>query len=416
MKKIIFIFTVLFFVIAASSSFAQNDDMPAIKPYGIGNRGFEIGIANVDFGFGNNFIGFTDIFKETIVLDFTELKDLLSVGLGINVRPLYININSKDRWGFGLDIGNTTVYGNLDIAGKILQLKKTDGEEFGAGASVFTDVGIPVFFRVGKTEDKRLKISVRPAGYVPVAYTIPQMKYIFKDIETDGNHGSLLEIEFGAKIHTPVVFDQDTDMVSTFDISSALGFDISVGAEYRLFKWLDLGVNVTNIPLKPSTLNHYMELNDKISLDTSKINFIDMLDGGEFPEEAFYFPDDIKFINGEEPFKLNRPFRANAYANFRPFGSQLLTLIPMIGYSVNPIYVQKSAMEAGVKVRLDLANMLIATAGINYEDRMWKNTVDLAVNLRLFEIDLGIGIQSQDFAKSWTGAGLHAAVGLKFGW
>jgi hypothetical protein len=53
---------------------------------------------------------------------------------------------------------------------------------------------------------------------------------------------------------------------------------------------------------------------------------------------------------------------------------------------------------------------------MGYEDRLWKNSIDFALNLRAFELDFGFDMRSQDFLKSWTAAGLDAFVGLKFGW
>jgi hypothetical protein len=34
----------------------------------------------------------------------------------------------------------------------------------------------------------------------------------------------------------------------------------------------------------------------------------------------------------------------------------------------------------------------------------------------VFELDIGIAFQSEDFVKSWIGGGAAVDVGLKFGW
>ncbi|MDR1318963.1 MAG: hypothetical protein LBJ90_05000, partial [Treponema sp.] len=111
-----------------------------------------------------------------------------------------------------------------------------------------------------------------------------------------------------------------------------------------------------------------------------------------------------------------RPFKMLAWADYRPFNSGILSLIPSLGFAVNPLYEQPASVEGGLKIRCDLANIFIPTFGISYEDRLWKNSLDLIFNARAMEIDLGIAIQSQNFDKSWTASGLAVSVGIKAGW
>jgi hypothetical protein len=391
------------------------------KPFRLGNRAFEMGILNINAGFANNFLGANEIFRETLILDFENLNRGFNLTFDVDLRPIYFNINAKDRWGFGLDIANVTAYGNIDISGALLQFRKSDGEQFGAGAAAFADVGIPIFFHVNNIRDRNLRISFRPAGFVPVAYTVPDMKYTYKDIEVNGQRGSIIEIDYRIKIHTPLslepllVDDNNDNVLSTLNVSSALGLDFSLGAEYPLFSFLDVGVNFTNIPLSRSTLNNYMEVRDKIMVDSSKIDLADFFGDNDIPDEAFYFSDDFDPVFGNEAFRVARPFKTIFYANYRPFDTQTITLIPSLGFSVNPLFVQSFAPEIGGKVRFDLINMFITTIGVGYEDQMWRNGLDLIFNLRAFEIGVGVSMQSQQFLKSWQAAGLRANLAVKFG-
>jgi hypothetical protein len=105
------------------------------------------------------------------------------------------------------------------------------------------------------------------------------------------------------------------------------------------------------------------------------------------------------------------------YAKYQPFeATPWFSLIPSLGFSLNPLFAQLGSVEGGLSARINLSNLFIATIGINYNDRRWKNSIDLILNLRAFELDFGISFQSFDFAKSFQGAGFGVAIGLKFGW
>jgi hypothetical protein len=93
----------------------------------------------------------------------------------------------------------------------------------------------------------------------------------------------------------------------------------------------------------------------------------------------------------------------------------LFTLTPEVGFAINPLYNKPFSMEAGIKARLDISNLFIATFRMGYHDRFWKNSLDLALNLKAFELNIGADLRSQDFIKSWTGSGFGVNAGFKFG-
>jgi hypothetical protein len=94
----------------------------------------------------------------------------------------------------------------------------------------------------------------------------------------------------------------------------------------------------------------------------------------------------------------------------------LITVIPSLGFSVNRLYPMPGSIEGGLSGRLALGKVFSTTVGINYNDRRWINSLDLALNLRLFELGLGISSQSQDFAKSFAGGGFGVNLTTKVGW
>ena len=48
-------------------------------------------------------------------------------------------------------------------------------------------------------------------------------------------------------------------------------------------------------------------------------------------------------------------------------------------------------------------------------DEVYKNALALSLNIRLVEVDAGVSLQSPNFTKSFTGAGLGAFVTLCIG-
>jgi len=381
----------------------------------IKNRAVEIGLINLDLGVANNFISIADIFQEKLVIDFKNFNRGFNLSVDLNLRPVFLNLNFKDKWGIGLDIANISVFGNVNISGNLLQFKKTEseGDKFGVGAAAFADVGIPAFFHVGKGhwEEREFKVKLRLAGYVALAYAVPEMKYTFRDA---GQRGSLLEIAYGFKVYTPLSLE--TFDLSTLEIGKAFGMDFCAGLEYPLFSWIDVGIDFINIPIYPAGLNYYMEMRDKISVDSGKININDLINGN-IPDDIYSFPTDFEFKYGKsDRISAFRPFKMLFNAKYRPFNTPLLTLVPMLGFSINPYFVNVAMVEAGVKLVCDLGNFFIASFGIAYEDQMWKNSLDLVLNTRAFEFNLGASLQSQSFAQSWTGAGVRLRLGFKFGW
>jgi len=458
MKKLFFVLIILFFIVTYIQSEEESEEtiidnpviedntdisqpiisgneeepvLPGKTPFRIQDRVFfEIGLMNIDFGIANNFIRPFDFFRrgKTVELDFTNVNTGFDLGFDANIQPLFFNLMFNDDWGIGLDIARITAYGNLEIAGSLLQFNRTgtSGDKFGAGAAIFTEIGIPAYINIKRVwEERALKINFRPAGYVPLLYTVPDMTYYFFDREVDGQPSTYLGVDFKAKIFTPFRLSMedgfDIDM-STFNVGSSLGIDISLGAEFPLFRWIDVGVDFINIPIVPSRLKYYMLIEDSVWMDTSKIGVGDLLGNDDFPEDFFYFPEDNDPKYGIDEQFFFRPFKMIFFADFRLFqlldlfNTPVISILPAIGFSINPVFVNVASVEAALKFRVNLANLFITTFGFAYEDQMWKNGIDFILNFRAFELGLGISMQSQDFVKSWEAAGIRANFGLKFGW
>jgi len=420
---------------SAPSGLVWEDDeqeLPPKKRFAIKNRVFELSLINFDLNFSNSFLAASDVvnnandmrktgkfFKDKVSINLNDFFKGFSINFGAAIKPLSLNFNWKDKWGFGLDIGHTNVTGNLQLSGNLLSFNEAKDDKFGVGAAVFTDFGIPVFFHVNT-----FKIKIRPSVFLPLVYTEPNITYSYRQVtNSDGDSGMKLEVKYDMRVYSVVdMSDFDAIMQNLQDnapdiAKNNLGYDFSLGAEYPLFDWLDLGVDIVNIPLVMATLDNYMRIKGDAYFDSSKISISDLMDNGINLEDLYdYNIEDPTYGNNGNK-KIYRPFTMLFYAKYRPFASVPgFSLIPSLGFSLNPLYAQLGSVEGGLSARLDLANIFIVTLGINYNDRRWKNSFDFVFNLRAFEIDLGISFQSSDFVKSFQGAGLGVAIGLKFGW
>jgi len=415
----------------------EEPDEPA--PFRLKNRTVEFSIVNFNFNAANNFISSIDIFRnpfymlqniedikqdptliyqDNIVIDLDDFFNGFKFNFNTVIKPFSFNFNRNDNWGFGLDVGHINATGNISLSGTMMRLKKAEDEKSGVGAAIFADVGIPVFFYAND-----FKIKIRPAVYVPFLYTESNITYTGKNV----GEGTYLEAAYNMRIYSLVNMNDDIWQGLKNNVQDIpwnnFGYDFRLCIEYPWDYDLDVGVDIVNIPIPfaMARLNHYAQLDGKAFLDTSSIDLADLADKEKKIEDIL---DDVwgykyksKFGYDSDGKKIYRPFSMLFYANYRPSEeSDILSLIPSLGFSLNWLYPQIFALEGGLSARFDFANIFISVLGINYNDRTWKNSIDFALNLRAFELDFGLSTQSQDFIKSFRVAGLGVNFGMKFGW
>jgi hypothetical protein len=378
------------------------------KGFRINDRAFEIGFgANV--GFANSFLSADEVLKKTIVIDIDNLSDGFFLNFGFGAVPLYFSYNKDKKWGFGLST-NVDAIGVFGLSGDMLTFNEAVDEKSEIAGAVFADAGINAFFHV-----ERFKIKIRPALYYTVAYMIPED---FTYTYSNTGNGTLLNINYNVLIYTAFPTD-GLDSPDDFELTATPGFDFSVGVEYPLAKALglknryqildfDVGLDLLNIPIVKSKMKHYMKLSGGVGDDKPLDIF------GE--NGGFNMDMDGDPVYGKKEIEVFRPFIMLAWAQWRPLGSELLTIIPSAGLAVNPLYLEPVSFEGGLSVRLDIANLFITTLGINHTDRLWKNSIDIALNFRAFELNLGIDMRAPDFVDSWSGNGTGFNIGMKFGW
>jgi len=365
-------------------------------------RNFEIGLADLSLGVFNDYLLINDIFKETMVIDLDKIHDDMNVGFNLSVSPLFININIKDTMGLGIS-AKADATGNFALPGKMLSFKQAVEEKSEVNAAVFAETGINFFFTVNK-----LKIKLKPSMYYPVIYLKSD------DISYTNNKDSL-DISYDAKLFT--AWDEN------HNITASPGFDLYAGFEFPLAKTLGLskiplldfgvGVDLYGINLTGATLRNYSEYSGFIG--KNNIDIFGVEDGQGGLGEDFFKTNDP--VYGTEDRLITRPFRLQAWLDWRPlFGSKLITIYPMAGFSINPLYNEPFSKEYGIKGRLNLKDVFITELTIKQEDRLWQNNLNLILNLRFIELDLGVSLKSSAFIDSFSGSGFGANFGLKFGW
>jgi hypothetical protein len=194
------------------------------------------------------------------------------------------------------------------------------------------------------------------------------------------------------------------------------GVDLTLEARYALWSVLDIGLSVSHIPIVPSTLSHSTTIEaEKISMtvdgDLEKII--------NDPNSAvdFNIPDtDSLLKNSEsESEKVIRPVRFDFYALYKPFKSPVLILWPNIGATVNSA-AGASLFNWGITVEYNAPIIFSAYIGTGLTEGLWANRLGIALDFRVFEVDLGAALAGADFVGSFSPKnGIMAAVGFKFG-
>jgi len=380
-------------------------------------RKVEVGFVDINVDVGNDFLTFDDIFQDTLVIDLDNLSKGLNLNFGLALSPLYFSYNKDGIWGFGVSI-KVEAIGALGISGKMLTFGEASNENSDVGGAAFAEVGLHGFFHVNK-----FKIKVKPALYYPIAYIDSDIKYTYRNSDNNGTAETRLKLGFDLDIYTAWPMGKDEEL----SLTATPGVDFYLGAEYPLSEVLglkekfflldfDVGLDIYNLPIVPSSMSDYMRVSGFVGSDDPIDFFDEDMDWDSFYSMGGDEDSDDVFVYGKKKKTILRPFKMVSWAHWRPFGDRFVSFFPSLGFAVNPLYKQPGSIEAGIKARLDLIKFFTVTAGTSYEDRMWRNAIDLALDLRAFEFDLGVSLCSPDFAKSWAGGGVGAHVGFKFGW
>jgi hypothetical protein len=418
MKKItflvIFLFVISFCLYAQIESFGDDPlDKTEKKAVGFPERSFELGLAHINANFGNNFLSIKEVFQDVIIIDLDKLADGFMFNLGLEVTPFYFTYKSKKGWGFGLSTDIEGI-GILGLTGNMLTISEAVKENSDISGALFASTTINGFFNVQK-----FKINVNPSLFYSLFYvTSSPKKSSGLEYTLDYSNGTVMYVDYDIRVYTGFPLGDDSGL------TAKPGMDLSVGVEYPLareiglsdkipFLDFDVSLNFINLPFIPSKMTDYTQVKGMFGSDKPIEFFTD--NGIDFSS----FDSTSESETGEYEISVSRPFKMLVSADWRPLPGtlkKLLTISPVIGFCHNEMYYEPFSLEAGINARLNLANIFLAKAGINYTDRMFVNSIGIGINTRAFELDIGADIRAQNAVQSWMGAGLGLNVGLKFGW
>jgi hypothetical protein len=232
----------------------------------------------------------------------------------------------------------------------------------------------------------------------------------------DYSSGTVMNIDYASRVYIGYSLENN------FSITSNPGLDFTIGMEYPLAKEIglteilpildfDIALDIINIPFIPSTLTDYIQVKGQVGKNTP----IKLINKDDDDDSGLFSSDGI--VKGNRFVKVDRPFRMLTRADWRPLGgSKFLTITPVIGFCYSEFYYQPFSLEMGLNACLNFGNLFLLKAGLNYTDRMFVNGLAVVFNSKVFEINVGLDLRSQEFSQLWKGSGLGVNFGLKFGW
>ena len=407
---------IILFLVQSFCVFAQGTPLEKTEKKtssSIQDRSFEIGLALLNVNFANNFLSATDILQDVIIIDLDKLGDGLKFNFGVNAAPIYFKFKTKEGWGLGFS-ADINAIGVLDISGKMLSFNEAVKDNSDVGGAVFTSAAVNTFL-----EAEGFKLKISPALFFTLAYIAPPKNVPSSVVYTlDYSGGTVICIDYAARVYTGFLWEDNK-----FSLTSNPGMDFTIGFEYPFAKGIgltdttpfldfDIGLDLINISFIPSTMTNYMKVKGRVGKD-EPIKIINKDDEDE--DEDLFSQDEI--TNEEKIIQVSRPFKMILRADWRPFGgNKFLTITPVIGFCHNDLYYEPFSLETGLNVCLNFGNLFLIKTGFNYTDRLFVNNLGFILNIRAFELDIGVDLRSQEFAQLWRGAGLGVNLGLKFGW
>ncbi len=369
--------------------------------------GFSAGVSG-----SNSYFGLGDIFTDTIVIDLNQIaSDLGDNGLAFNLGVglsnfTNLNFGPKFKLGFFLNAegfaSSSIPKSFFELAAEGNSLNKTYTGDLNIIGDAFVEAGAYFGTRIAF-----LDVKFQPALFMPFFHIEdPTASYSFR---TNSDGTLYADVQASIPIYSVVPLDGESDIVAGEAISNLVassGLDFSGGASWDLFpRFLTVGARVKHLPLIPARLENRTLMTASYTVDMSDL--INNMGSGDM----FNTTESSDYVSDKKQVYILRPFKLGVNAVFMPLRNEFISLEPNLDLGVyKSVYV-----DAGIKVKFDLFNILALTASSNYEDMIWKEQLGLMLNLRVLEVDFLVGSQSDDFVKSFAGAGLGASLGMKFG-
>lgn len=383
-------------------------------------RFFEVGI-KADANIANSYFTLGDVLKKETTPDYNKIlgfvKQGLEAGLDFDL-DFFMNLNfDAVQLGFFTNFHMDTVT-LFDSNVFEFLAKATDGKNDGntffvdikIGGSVFVDTGIHLDTHIGK-----LSIKLSPAYYIPLIFIPYTSASFIASYDAEGNitadGTAILNVYSVFPLDEISSFDNFLETVSLSDILQQGGLDISVEAIYSLFPALDLGLSLTHIPIAPATMDSTFAYSAFFDFSMESI-LAQLVNEGRLDTSGI----DYGLNETSGTLTVIRPIKLSLFADWKVFDSDILILSPKVELHFADKASQRD-FGAGYRIKVEshigFFNPSFTTA---YTEEIFIQELGISFNFRVINIDLLISTQSQNFLKSFQGAGIGAGIGITIGY
>ncbi len=376
-------------------------------------RFFEVKVGS-DVSISNNLFSANELLQKNLVIDLRKLADECpssgfgirasadpSVAINLNILNFHLGFSSGlelyDTVGIGKDLFTFLGYGN--------QVGQTLNFNFTNDSDIFFVSKIDVGLKLGK-----IKFTVTPSLFLPLVSV--QNGQGVASITNDANGNLNVRMNMAMPVYSFLDL-KTTQNGFTFDfekLQSALltgyGFDIGGDVSFAFTKSFTIGANC-RIPMIPGRLRH------KSLVQTGFEYSMNMTDGSQ-PQQHM---DAVQISNTAADLAISRPLKFGAYIDKNLLGT-LFNVHVGGGFGMKRPFTELSVFypEYYVGLTFNLIDVFKVCVSTEYRDQMFIHQVGTTVNVRLFQIDLGVSSQSANFKKSLAvaGVGAYAYVSVGF--
>jgi len=377
----------------------------------IGKRFFEIQ-TDAETSEGNNAMGISELFQETVVFDFPKIyQQLPANGFSLFFYDRAdVSINTSI---LGVKAGVKTGFegrGNFDFSKDFFKLlgegnKLNEELEYtGSGnADMFAYLSAPVSLKV-----KGISISAAPSVFVPMLHAefvdtgITVQNPEEGGIKMKGQYAILLE----SSMETNLFSSLDFASANYSEIIKTAGFDMALGVKVPLFLGLQVTGNL-NMPVIPGKF---------VSKAYGEGSFSGTVDLFASENKTSFETQSVNFEYSEYSSTINRPLTVMSGVEWDPlFG--LVTVDGSVGFGVRYPFSARAYFYPQYygSARVNLLNILGAEVSTEYMNQIFKHEAAMMFNVRLLEIDAGVSLSGTDFANSWRGKGFGGFLTVSMG-
>lgn len=377
-------------------------------------RFFEIK-TGTDVGFSNNLFAGNEFFQKDLVIDLRKIANECPdngfniranaqpfVALNVNVRDIHVGVSSGIELYESLSVGKDL----FDFLGYGNQIGEKLDFNFTNDADVFAYSKVDVGFRLGK-----LKLNVQPSVFLPLISIRGGGGRATVENTADGdvNINVLMDMD----VYSPVQLNTDDDNnvgVNQDTITDALrygyGFDIAGGASWAFTKSFSVGATC-RIPLIPGHLQYRSNIKGGFDYNMKLSDY----ENSEKTERK------TTVTNTEEDLAIHRPLKLGVYADKNLLGT-LFNVHAGAGFGIKRPFSDVAVFypEYDLGLTFNLIDIFKVGVSTQYKDQIFIHQLTTTLNVRVFQIDVGVSTQSADFKKSMAvaGVGAYACVSVGF--